>query len=163
MTRTSVFITVSAIGLSMACASSNPTAGGSDTAGNSPGAIVEVTAEGGFAALFNRQRVRHDDRRFVLAQRHLCSTSCPAPLDSASGTLSAGATDSLFSIVLDQARLLEKDDYGTTRNGADMMTYAIVLTADGRTRTIRGDDGAMPEPARRILAAVRETISAARR
>ena len=39
----------------------------------------------------------------------------------------------------------------------------LVVTADGRTRTIRGDDGTMPEPARRILAAVRESISAARR
>lgn len=147
----------------MACASNNPTAGTGDRSENAAGAMIEVTAEGGIAALSNRQRAQHDDRRFVLVQRRLCSTTCLAPMDSASGTLSIGATDSLFSIVLGQARLLEKDDYGTTRNGADMMTYSIVLTADGRTRTIRGDDGTMPEPARRILAAVRETISAARR
>lgn len=163
MTRTFVFFTAGAIALSIGCASSNPTAGSGDPSTNTSGAMVEVTAEGGIAALSSRQRVQHDDLHFVLVQRRICGTTCSPPMDSASGTLNAGAADSLFAIVLDQARRLEKDDYGTTRNGADMMTYTIVVTADGRTRTIRGDDGTMPEPARRILAAVRESISAARR
>jgi hypothetical protein len=43
--------------------------------------------------------VRHDDRAFLITQRHLCSSACGAPLDSANGTLAVGAADSLFSIV----------------------------------------------------------------
>ena len=56
-------------------------------------------------------------------------------MDTTSGTLSPATTDSLFTVVLAKARTLGQDDYGTTRNGADMMFYTIRLTADGRTRT----------------------------
>ena len=63
------------------------------------GAKVEVTREGGIAALAINHVVKHDDRAFVYTMRHLCGTTCGAPLDSTSGTLSQAATDSLFSIV----------------------------------------------------------------
>jgi hypothetical protein len=143
------------------CASTGPTMQSSDSA-LVDGAKVEITAEGGFAALLTTHRVDHDTREFSYAMRRICGTSCGAPSDTASGTLSAASVDSLFDVVLVELRSLPKDDYGITRNGADMMTYTIRVTSDGHVRTIHGDDGTIPEPARRIMEAVREAISAGR-
>jgi hypothetical protein len=69
----------------------------------------------------------------------------------------------VFAVVLEQARSLRKDDYGMTRNGADMMTYTIRLASNGRVRTIRGDDGSLPEAARTLMNTVHAAISTARR
>ncbi|MDB4878254.1 MAG: hypothetical protein JWM41_4700 [Gemmatimonadetes bacterium] len=55
---------------------------------------VEVVEEGGIAALSADRVVNHNDRSFVYLQRPICSTPCSASLESASGTLSAEATDS---------------------------------------------------------------------
>jgi hypothetical protein len=126
------------------------------------GAKVEVIAEGGIAALSVRHLVERDTRAFAYARRRLCTNACGAPMDTASGSLSTARTDSLFTVVLSDARALPKDDYGTTPNAADMMLYTIRLTLDGRVRTIRGDDGTLPDPARKIMTEVREAISAAR-
>lgn len=133
-----------------------------DSFGSFNGMTVEVTAQGGFAAQAVRYGVQHDDRSYVFSQRRLCGAQCGAPLDSASGTLTAAATDSLFNIVLSEARQITKSDYGTTTGGADMMTYTLTLTSEGKTQTVRADDGTMPEPMRRILQSVREMIFAAR-
>ena len=76
---------------------------------------VELTAEGGIAGLSVHHLVRQDDRSYVYTLRHICGQTCAPPLDSASGTLSASATDSLFSIVLAQSPFSLKDDYGITQ------------------------------------------------
>lgn len=128
------------------------------------GTKVEVTAEGGIAALSTHQVVRHDDRAFVHAMRRICAQNCGAPLDSASGMLSASAIDSLFhTIFVDQSAASLKDDYGTTLNAADMMTYTLTVTAGIIVKTVRADDGTMPPQMRQILQAVQSTISAARK
>src|SRR5262245_61251142 len=84
-----------------------------DNFGSFNGAKVDVLAEGGFAGLSLHHAVGHDDRAYVYTNRHLCGQSCGAPLDSASGTLSPAATDSLFNIVLGRDPFSLKDDYGT--------------------------------------------------
>src|SRR4051812_9781272 len=89
------------------------------------GATIEVSREGGFAALAITHAVKHDDGAYVYVQRRLCGSSCGVPLDSASGTLSASTADSLFTIVLAQDPFSLREDYGATRGGADMMTYVI--------------------------------------
>jgi hypothetical protein len=127
------------------------------------GGRIELTAEGGIAALLMSHSVNYSDRKFVYTQRHICSASCGAPLDSASGILPAATTDSLFNGVLALSPFTLKDDYGTTRNAADMMTYTLRITADGRTKTVRADDGTMPAEMRRIVSALNQTVSAARR
>lgn len=143
------------------CASTSPTMGGGETT-PATGAKVEIVAEGGIAALSVRHLVERDTRTFAYAHRRLCTNVCGAPMDTASGSLSSARTDSLFAAVLSDAQALPKDDFGTTPNAADMMLYTIRLTLDGRVRTIRGDDGTLPEPARKIMTEVREAISAAR-
>jgi hypothetical protein len=125
-------------------------------------ATVEITAEGGFAALSTDHLVRHDDRHFLYRLGHICSRECPAALDSASGTLAPAATDSLFTTILAQSPFSLNDDYGTTTGGADMMSYTMRITAGGSTKTIRADDGTMPPQMRRIVDAVHQTISKAK-
>ena len=85
-------------------------------------------------------------------------------LTPTSGTLSAAANDALFNTVFAQSPFDFKDDYGTSRGAADMMEYTIRITIGGDAiKTIRADDGTMPEPLRRIVSAVLETVSAARK
>ena len=134
-----------------------------DGFGSLNGAKVEISREGGYAALTINHVVKHDDRAFIFSQRHICTTNCPAPLDSVSGTLSNAAADSLFNIVLAQDPFSLQDDYGTTRGGADMMMYVVRVTAGGNVKTIRGDDGTIPEPLRQIVRSVTEIVSAAHR
>lgn len=132
-----------------------------DDFGTFNGARVEVAAQGGFAALDVKDAASHDDRAYLHVQRRICAQNCAAPLDSASGTMSAAANDSLFNIVLEQARLLDKTDYGTTKGGADMMSYTLRITSGGSTRTVTADDGTMPDAMRRIVEAVRTSIASA--
>src|SRR6476661_5772194 len=83
-----------------ACARRDPTSTGATRIDNVQalnGARLELVEEGGIAALSTTQTVRHDDRAFTFVRRHICSANCPAPLDSASGTLSVTASDSLFN------------------------------------------------------------------
>lgn len=130
---------------------------------NLNGAAIELTAEGGIAALSVHHIAHGQDRSFAFAQRHICDKQCGAPLDSASGILTNAANDSLFATALSKALLLDKEDYGTTQGGADMMTYVLKVSSGGITRTARADDGTMPEPMRAIVQSLRETISAARK
>jgi hypothetical protein len=126
-------------------------------------AKIELVAEGGIAALLINEAARHDDRFYLRTMRHLCGPTCPPALDSTSGTLSASAADSLFSIVRAQSPFSLKDDYGTTGGAADMMIYTLRMTFDGTAKTVRADDGSMPPQMRQIVDALRGTISAARK
>jgi hypothetical protein len=155
--RITVFALIAAAG-TLACGTTEPS--GIDFS-SFTGARVEVLAEGGIAALSISDRITHDDRTFAHVQRRVCTASCPAPSDSASGVLTAAKTDSVFTIIAANAPGL-KDDYGITGQAADMFVYTVRLTTSTGTKTIRADDGTMPQPLRRIVDAVRGTISAAR-
>lgn len=149
----------------IACASGAPTsttAARIDNVAALNGARLELVEEGGFAAFLTTSNVRHDDRAFTFVRRHICSTNCGAPLDSASGSLSAAASDSLFNIVWNAQPGTLKDDYGTTQNGADMITYTLRLTFDNATKTIRADDGTMPVAMRKMVEAIHGIVAAAR-
>jgi hypothetical protein len=144
------------------CGASTGIVGGGNDFESFKGASIQVTAEGGIAALRLTQSVEHDTRKYVSIQRHICTDDCQAPMDSVSGVLPANVTDSLFTIVLGERPFSLRDDYGTTNNAADMMVYTVRITADGNVKTIRADDGTMPQPLHRIVDAVRGTIAAAR-
>jgi hypothetical protein len=128
---------------------------------SSSGAKIEISAVGGIAALAINHSIRHDDRGYVYTQRHICNDLCPAT-DSASGTISTVIVDSIFKAALPAALAL-KDDYGTTPNGADMMSYTLRVTANGTTKTIKADDGSMPPELRQVVTGVRVVIDAARK
>ena len=127
------------------------------------GARLELVEEGGIAAFSTTYTVRHDDRAFAFSRRHICSTNCPAPLDSASGNLSTAASDSLFNIVLNAQPGTLKDDYGPTPGGADMVTYTLRVTFDNSTKSIRADDGTMPSAMRKMVDGIHGIVAAARK
>jgi hypothetical protein len=156
-------LAVLALSASIAACSSTNAVTTIDDSGLYNAPIIELTAEGGIAALSVHHLVRQDDRSYVYTQRHICGQTCTPPLDSASGTLAVAATDSLFKVVLAQSPLSLKDDYGITQGAADMMTYTLKVTFSGNVKTIRADDGTMPQPMRQIVQTLHETISAARK
>jgi hypothetical protein len=146
-----------------ACSSTTATSTVSfDDFGSFNGARVEVVAEGGIAALSQIDRIDHDSRGFVHVMRHLCATNCGAPMDSAQGIISAAAADSIFNILLSR-KILYKEDYGSTRGAADMMEYTVRITSGGTTKTIKGDDGSIPDSLREVISAIRGAVSAARK
>jgi hypothetical protein len=162
--RTSFVVFAAAALVACAHSSSNPSAPSRpvDSFGTLNGAHIELAAEGGIAALSTNWRAAHDDRSFVYARRHLCATSCPAPMDSASGALTAAAGDLLFSVVWSLGPMNLHDDYGATRGGADMFQYTLRITFDGTTKTVRADDGTMPDAMRQIVVILGATIDSAR-
>lgn len=148
------------------CASGSPTSTAAtriDNVASLNGARLELVEEGGIAAFSTNYTVRHDDRAFAFSRRHICSATCPAPLDSASGTLSIAASDSLFNIVSKAQPGTLKDDYGATVGGADMVTYTLRIVLDNGTKTIRADDGTMPAAMRSIVDGIHGIVAAARK
>lgn len=126
------------------------------------GAKLELVAAGGIAGLQTRYGVDHDARVYAYSQRYVCSGTCGAARDTASGTLSAAAADSLFTLVWAQSPYSLRDDYGTTANAADMMGYTLTVTFEGNTKKISADDGTMPAAMRAIVDATRGIVAAAR-
>jgi hypothetical protein len=128
------------------------------------GAQVEIVGDGGLGAFVTRSLIVHDSPTFLFTRHRICSVpSCQPALDSAAGALSATVADALFATIERNDPFALKDDYGITQGGADMVTYTVRVTILGRTKTVRADDGTMPEPLRRIEEAVRSTVDAARR
>ena len=98
----SIALAVASISL-MACTHHDPTTAipgiRSRDFGTLNGAKLELFAEGGIAALQTKYTVDHDTRVYGYSMRHICSDKCGAPMDTASGTLSPAAADSLFNLV----------------------------------------------------------------
>jgi hypothetical protein len=154
---------VLASGATIACSNRATTAILSRDFGTLNGAEVELTEVGGFAARSTTQLVRHDDGYFSYVAKPLCAPACPAmPVDSASGSLTHAASDSLFSIIVAASPGSLRDDYGATPNSADMVTYTLRISTANGVKTIRADDGTMPAPMRQIVEAVHGIIAAAR-
>lgn len=162
VTTPSLLIVAALVG----CASGAPTSSAAtrvDNVATLNGARVELVEEGGIAAFSTTYTVRHDDRAFAFSRRHICSANCPAPLDSASGSLSVVASDSLFNVVVSAQPGTLKDDYGVTPNSADMVTYTLRVVLDNATKTVRADDGTMPSPMRKIVDAIHGIVAATRK
>lgn len=150
-----------------ACARRDPTSNlpavRTDNVGSFNGARLDLVEEGGIAALSTTYAVSHDERTFTYVRRQICSAKCGAPMDSVSGTLSSGASDSLFNIVWNAQPGTLKDDYGPTPNGADMVTHTLRVVFQNSTKTVRADDGTMPPAMRQIVDAIHGVVAAARK
>jgi hypothetical protein len=160
------FVSALMLSITLTACASTATQGGSVASppqARFSGAKIEVVQEGGFAALAIRRAVTYDDRVFVASTRRMCTSNCGAPTDSASGMLTVGATDSLFTAIVAQDPFSLKGDYGVTQGAADMSTYTVRITANGKSKSVRFDDGSMPEPMQKILLALQTTLFAARR
>ena len=140
---------------------------GPDTAARAPAystSEVEIDGEGGLGGFATHWFVSGSERSYLYTMHRICSVPNWQPaVDSASGAIAADAADSLSAQIDRSAPFSLSDDYGITVGGADMITYTVRITVGSRTKTIRADDGTMPVPVRRILDAVRTTITSARR
>jgi hypothetical protein len=125
---------------------------------------VELVGEGGLAAFMTRHRVQGSGPSYCSLDTASarCRAARPA-LDSASGPMVTRSADSLFAVIEGLNPFALKDDYGITVGGADMITYTLRVNIAGRSKTIRADDGTMPETMRKIADAVRATIESARK
>jgi hypothetical protein len=130
-----------------------------------PETKIEVYETGGFAGVVSDWVIVKETGAFAFSRRRSCGdTGCPAPSDSARGTLSHATADSLFAEVERDTLGLGAADFGSTKGGADMISYVLRLGVNGDVRAdARADDGTMPPAMRRIVSAVHDAISAARK
>lgn len=132
----------------------------SDTKAPAPlaGAKIEIQQDGGIAGLSTRWVVDRDTHSYAYSRRHVCDRNCGVPLDSAGGTLTPTVTDSLFQLVLAQNPLALQEEYGLTRNAADMMSHTLRFTSGGISKSTHADDGTAPPEMRQIIQIVRATV-----
>jgi hypothetical protein len=134
------------------------------TAASLPGFSILMEREGGIGTLYMRESMEGGTRRFVATTHRICSVpQCQAAMDSSSGDLPLEAAIAIASAV-DRVNFWDlKDDYGRTPNSADMMEHRLTVRLNGRTKTVRGDDGSFPERAREVQNALHLAIIAARK
>ena len=119
-------------------------------------AQIVVTSEGGIATL--RTIVRLDSASRVIT-RVTCGLSVPITDCGARGhsdqtTLSPRQVDSAFAITQSPDFRALRDDYGSSTQGADLMGHSVSVTANHRTRMIKGDDITLPLPVRKLTSAL---------
>jgi hypothetical protein len=126
---------------------------------SSPSQIV-VTSEGGIAAL--RTIVRLDS-----ASRVLTSVTCGLGVPIADcgtrgytdqATLSPQRVDSAFAITQAPDFRALRADYGSSTQGADLMGHSVSVTANHRTRLIKGDDMTLPLPVHKLRSALATSL-----
>ena len=109
-------------------------------------ARIVVEADGGIAAF--HQEVRIDSATGVATWLHGPSCAgnpnCPGR-DSGSKPIGAEAVRGFFTRTYEAPFRALHQDYGTTTNAADMMTYRITIVANGLRRSVTGDDGTLPD------------------
>lgn len=115
-------------------------------------AQILITSEGGIASL--RVRLRLDSLGRTVT-RETCSLGVPAAECGSRGNREVSAVapaevSSAFAATQSTEFRGLRADYGTSTQGADLMTHSVSVTANGRTRAIRGDDITMPQLARDV-------------
>jgi hypothetical protein len=136
---------------------------GARTVATLPGFSILMEREGGIGTLYMRESMEGETRRFVATTHRICSVPhCQAAMDSASGALPFDAAIAIAAAVDRVNFWALKDDYGRTPNSADMMDYRLTIRSNGRSKTVRGDDGTFPDQAREVQNALHAAITAAR-
>ena len=125
---------------------------------------ILVERSGGLAALATRATVDSATGRFTFVVRRPCAGDrCPAPLDSATGTVPPANVRILFSTVAREHALdLATEQRPTCPRCADQLAYVVTLQTGGTRRTIRTDDAAMPPELARVLDAFWRVIDVER-
>lgn len=127
------------------------------------GFSISLEREGGLGSLLIRSAVDGQTSRWIATTHRICSVpSCQAAMDSASGTLRAEKVREIADAVEKSGIFGLADDYGRTPNSADMMTYTLSVRANGRAKSVRGDDGTFPQAAREVQALLERAITEAR-
>ena len=125
---------------------------------------VVVEREGGLGGIYQRRVIDGDAMTYVATTHRICSVpQCQAATDSASGRLSTEALRTIAAAALSSEVWDLRADYGRTPNSADMFEHRLTVSANGRTKTVKGDSGTFPEPASAVERAVEQAIMDARK
>lgn len=134
---------VAAVTLTGACGSITAAEGEVSDAGRPPG--IRVDALGGIAALHAIAEIDSATAIGSWSMGPLCDDgrSC-MPRDTLVGSVPRTMIEAFFIRTYQPEFRSLRADYGASTQGADMRGYIVTIRANGRTRTLRADDGTMP-------------------
>ena len=124
-------------------------------------ARIQVESQGGIASL--RILVRLDSGAATLT-RETCALAVPVAECGTRGnrelvTIARAEVARLFGFTMTAEFRALRADYGTSSQGADLMTHRLTITANGRTRTIVGDDVTRPDPMADLMAELNRELA----
>jgi hypothetical protein len=132
---------------------------GHDIAPNKPG--IAIVASGGILGWEHVTLLDSTSARYVTVTRRACAGRC-APLDSASGTLSANDVTRIYEIA-DSENVLTRRVRGAACSGCSEEALVTTAVFGNRRRTIISSDREVsPEVLGRVHVALAEAIRAAR-
>lgn len=127
----------------IACAEITAAEGEVPAPGAPPG--IRVEALGGIAALHAVAEIDSAAAQGAWSMGPICGAGQPCmPRDTLEGPIARGAIDALFVRTYAPEFRALRADYGWSTQGADLRGYVVTIRANGRTRTLRADDGTMP-------------------
>ncbi len=111
---------------------------------------------GGIASL--RVQLRLDSTRATLT-RETCAMTVSAANCGMTGrrevvSVAAADVSRLFAMTTTAEFRALRSDYGSSTQGADLMSHKLTVTTAGRTRSVQGDDITRPEAMSRLMVAL---------
>lgn len=106
---------------------------------------IRVEALGGIAALHAIAEIDSAAASGAWSMGPICAEAMPCTArDTLVGDISRGVIDAFFVRTHAPEFRVLRADYGWSAHGADLRGYVVTIRANGRTRTLRADDGTMP-------------------
>lgn len=131
---------------------------GHDIAPNRPG--IAIVATGGIVGWEHVTLLDSTSARYVTVTRRACAGAC-APLDSASGRLTASDVARIYEIA-DSERVLTRRRAAACGGCAEEALVTTAVFGNRRRTVVRSDREASPEVLGRVHVALAEAIRAAR-
>jgi len=122
---------------------------------------IAIVASGGIAGWEHVTLLDSATARYVTVTRRACSSSC-APLDSASGTLTASDVTRIYEIVDSERVLLDRMRVASCDGCGEEALVTTAVFGNRRRTVIRSDREMSPEVLGRVHVALAEAIRATR-
>jgi hypothetical protein len=126
-----------------------------------PRAGIAIVGSGGRTGLERAMVLDSATAHFMTVTRAPCRDAC-APLDSASGTLTADDVAHIYAVVQREHVFALRDAYGACERCADQATFTTAVFANSRRKVITSDGQTTPQVLGRVHVAVAEAIRTAR-
>ena len=122
---------------------------------------IAIIGMGGLAGLQRTTVLDSATRHFITVTRGSCNNGC-APLDSASGTLSADDVAHIYAVVQREQVFAMREAYGICDECSDQALFTTAVFANNQSKVITSDRETTPEVLGRLHVAVAEAIRGAR-
>ena len=122
---------------------------------------IAIVGTGGLAGLERAMALDSATGHFMTVTRRACGPSC-APLDSASGTLTADAVARIYAVVDHERVFALRDAYGICEECDDQALFTTAVFANDRRKVITSDRETTPEVLGRVHVALADAIRSAR-